>query len=393
MSALRPALEAFLSRGYAAGLVALVGHGHTSEVIALGTQSIEDGAPMRRDSIFRIASMTKPITAAAAMMLIEDGRLRLEQPIDELIPELAHREVLRRLDGPLEDVVPAARAIRVEDLLSFRLGWGIVLAPPNSSPLLRRISELELLGFGAPNPASPLTSDAWLARLATLPLMAQPGERWLYNTGSYVLGTLIERASRAPLADFLQERIFEPLRMPDTGFFVPPAKIDRLVSAYRRAARGLKRVDAPAGGAWAAAPAFFDGAAGLVSTVDDYFRFSRMLLGSGELDGVRILSPSSVAAMTTNQLTPAQIADGRVVLGAGRGWGYGLFVVEQTTPEGIPPGAFGWAGGLGSTWTADPHSATSAILMTQTLFDSPDHPAIHKEFVRQVFGDRGTHAT
>jgi CubicO group peptidase (beta-lactamase class C family) len=383
------ALEAALASGYAAGLVALAGHGQASEVVTFGVQSIEGGEPMRRDSIFRIASMTKPITAAAAMMLIEDGTLRLEQPIDELIPELAHRQVLRCIDGALDDVVPAERAIRVEDLLSFRLGWGIVLAPPDSSPLLRRIGELELLGFGAPNPASPLTRDAWLERLGTLPLMAQPGERWLYNTGSYVLGALIERASRTPLADFMQERIFEPLRMRDTGFFVPPAKLARLVSAYRRGSRGLRRTDAGAGGAWAAPPAFFDGGAGLVSTVDDYFRFSCMLLGRGELEGVRVLSPSSVAAMSTNHLTPAQIAEGRVVLGAGRGWGHGLFVVEHTTPEGVPPGAIGWAGGLGSTWTLDPRTGTCAILLTQTLFDSPDHPAIHKEFVSEVFGSAG----
>jgi CubicO group peptidase (beta-lactamase class C family) len=222
--------------------------------------------------------------------------------------------------------------------------------------------------------------------------MAQPGERWFYNTGSYVLGALIERTCRAPLGDFMHERIFEPLHMIDTGFFVPPAKVSRLVTAYRRSPRGLVSYDASAQSAWAVPPAFADGGAGVVSTVDDYFRFSRMLLGRGDLDGKRVLAPSSVAAMTTNHLTPTQIEDGRAVLGAGRGWGYGLFVVQATTPEGVPPGAFGWAGGLGTTWTADPRSQTSAILMTQTLFDSPEHPAVHKGFVRQAFEDRGAHA-
>jgi CubicO group peptidase (beta-lactamase class C family) len=383
---LRSAFQASIAGGYAAGLVALVGRGAQAEVIAAGTLARDGALPMQRDSIFRIASMTKPVTAAAALILIEEGKLRLDQAIEDFIPELGARMVLKRPDGPLDDLVPARRAITVEDLLTFRLGWGIVLAPPGATPLSRRIGELRLLGFGAPDPASPLTPDAWIERLATLPLMAQPGERFLYNTGSYALGVLIERAAGTPLADFLQERILAPLGMRDTGFFVLPAALHRLVSAYRRGAGGLECYDGPPASAWASRPAFADGGAGLVSTVDDYWAFSRMLLGKGTLEGRRILSAASVERMTTNQLTDAQIADGASVLGAGRSWGYGLSVVKGATPEGVPIGAFGWAGGLGTTWTADPHTGTTAILMTQTLFDSPEHPAIHKIFARTVFG-------
>lgn len=381
----RAILQQHFARGYATGMVALVGTGDTAETVVVGQMAREIPAPMRRDSIFRIASMTKPMTAAAVMMLIEDGKLRLDEPVNRLLPELARCKVLKRIDGPLDDTVPAKRPITVEDLLTFRFGAGILLVPPDTYPIQRKISELQLLGFGPPDPASLLTPDEWIKRLGTLPLMAQPGERWMYNTGSYVLGVLIARASGKSLPRFFQERIFEPLGMKDTGFFVPPDKLSRLVTAYRPKGDQLELYDAVTNSAWKGPPAFADGAAGLVSTVDDYFAFSRFILARGRVGGQQLLSKASINAMTTDHLTPGQREGSQPILAPGRGWGYGMSVVDAQTTEGLPIGACGWNGGLGTSWMVDPQSSRTAILLTQTMFESPKAPPVHEEFLRAVF--------
>ena len=240
-----------------------------------------DGPPMQRNTIFRIASMSKPITAAAVMMLIDDGKLRLDEPVDHLLPELANRRVLRRLDGPIDDTVPARRAITVEDLLTFRLGWGLIIATPWKHPIQRAIAELRIVGFGPPDPPTPFDSDEWMRRLGTLPLFAQPGEQWLYTTGSDIQGMLIVRASGQPLSAFLADRIFGPLGMNDTGFHVPAAKIGRLATAYRPKDGTLVIADEPLRGKWSRPPLFEQGDAGLVSTADDYLAFARLLLRLG----------------------------------------------------------------------------------------------------------------
>jgi CubicO group peptidase (beta-lactamase class C family) len=247
---------------------------------------------------------------------------------------------------------------------------------------------LKLVGFGPPDPASPFSPDEWVKRLGTLPLMAHPGERWMYDTGAHVLGVLVARASGMSLPDFLRERVFEPLQMNDTGFFVPPGRLDRLVGAYRPRGGVLELYDAAADSAWKAAPAFPDAAGGLVSTADDYFAFSRMVLGRGLAGGRRLLSDASVIAMTTDHLTPAQRIGGLPFLDVGRGWGFGMSVVSNETAEGLPPGVFGWSGGLGTSWMAEPQSGLTAILMTQTMFTSREGPALHEEFWRVVFGVR-----
>jgi CubicO group peptidase (beta-lactamase class C family) len=383
-AAAQKVLDGHVAQGHVSGMVALIGHGAERHVLTAGSKGL--GAdPMRRDTLFRIASMTKPVTAAAAMMLIEDGKLRLDEPVDRLLPELAHRRVLKAIDGPLDDTTPARRPITVEDLLTFRLGFGIVLGPPDSTPIQRAISEQGLMGFGMPDPTSPHDPDEWLRRLATLPLMAQPGEQWLYTTGSNVLGVLTARASGRSLPAFFQERIFTPLGMQDTAFYVPPDKRDRLASAYRPGASGLELYDDAAQSRWSAPPALPAGDSGLVSTVDDFFAFSQFLLHRGRVDGRQLLANTSIAAMTRDHLTPAQRAGGALILGADHGWGYGMAVALKDTAEGIPAGAYRWNGGFGTSWVTDPQSGVTAILLTQTLFQSADPPAVHKDFWRAVF--------
>jgi len=378
-------LEGHLKAGYMAGAVALIARGDAAELVVVGDKAKERTDPLRNDSIFRISSMTKPITAAVTMMLIEEGRLHLDEPVDRWLPELARRRVLKTISSPLDDTVWAKRAITVEDLLTFRCGTGILLAPADTYPIQRQIAALELPGFGPPDPASRLSPDEWLRRLGTLPLMAQPGEAWLYNTGSAILGVLLERVSGLSFPDLLRRRLFEPLDMKDTGFFVPEGKRNRLVSAYRLDAGRLERYDSPDKSAWTSAPAFPDGGAGLVSTVYDYLAFSRLVLGGGRFAGRHLLSEASAAAMTRDHLTAEQRSRGEAILGGGRGWGYGTSVVVQKTAAGVPPRAFGWNGGLGTTWVADPQSGTTAILLTQTMFTSPEVPAIHQEFWHAVF--------
>jgi CubicO group peptidase (beta-lactamase class C family) len=379
-------LEAHVANGRAPGVVALIGRGAEADVFVVGDAATTSADRMRRDSMFRISSLTKPVTAAAAMMLVEDGQLQLDEAVDRLLPELANRRVLRRIESPLDDTIAAKRAVTVRDLLTLRLGMGIVMARPDAYPIQRKISELKVVGFGPPDPASPFAPDEWVKRLGTLPLMAQPGDQWMYDTGSHVLGVLVARASGMSLPEFLRERVFDPLQMNDTGFFVAPGKLHRLVGAYRPHGGVLELYDAAADSAWKAAPAFPDGAGGLVSTADDYFAFSRLLLGRGRAGGRRLLREESVAAMTTDHLTPAQRRGGLPFLDEGRGWGFGMSVVSGETSAGLPSGAFGWSGGLGTSWMADPQTGVTTILMTQTMFTSPEGPALHEEFWRVVFG-------
>jgi CubicO group peptidase (beta-lactamase class C family) len=377
--AARAALQMRISAGEMPGLVALISRGDKIERFALGNG-------IETDSIFRIASMTKPIAAMAALQLVEDGKLRLDEPADRLLPELANRRVLQQLNGPLDDTVPARRRFTVEDLLTFKWGMGLVLAPPAQFPILQRIAALKLLGFGPPDPAARVTPEQWLAQLARLPLMAQPGSRWMYNTGSCVLGILIARAAGISLADFLKERIFEPLKMHDTDFAVNATNAKRLTDAYQPSATGPHVSDAAGGSPWARPPVFQDAAAGLVSTAEDYLRFSECILRRGlNRQGARLLSQASVDVMTRDHLTAEQRADGMAILGEGRGWGYGLSVVSGENSSHVPQGAVGWNGGLGTSWIADPRSNTTVILLTQLGFSSPTSLGPHQDLWRAVF--------
>lgn len=374
-------LRANVARDQPPGLVAYVARGDQVRIIPAGAMTLGGTAPVRRDTIFRLASMTKPITAVAAMMLIEDGKLKLDEPIDRLAPELANRRVLKRPDGPLDDTVPAKRAITLEDVLSFRLGWGIDFNP--DAPFVKAAGDLP--GFGMPNPAAAYTPDSWMKAMGALPLQAQPGERWLYTAGANVLGVLVARASGQPLEVFFQERILAPLGMKDTAFHVPPEKAGRLITGYMNQ-QGKLAPFAPYNDMFLKAPSFPAGDSGLVGTADDYGAFARFMFTGLAPDGKRLLAASSLKAMTTNRLTPAQMKDGEMILGPGRGWGLGLGVQAQASPYGVQPGAYGWDGGFGTSWFNDPARDLTAVLLTQRVFDSPDPPQAHKDFWRDAYG-------
>ena len=382
-SALHDALAHHVTSGGVPGLVAVVAQRGAAEVAVIGAMAT-DGPPLPRDALFRISSMSKPVTAVAAMIAIEDGVLAPDAPIERWLPELASRRVLRRLDGPLDDTVPARRPITVRDLLTFTMGMGIVLSPPGATPIQRAIDELAL-GQGMPQPAIPPAPDEWLRRLGTLPLMHQPGERWMYHTSCDVLGALIARAAHRPLEDYLRERIFAPLGMVDTGFSVPPARRDRLVTGYRAdpATGRLAPIDPP-DGQWSRPPAFPSGGAGLVSTADDFLAFAEMLRrgGSGGPRGSRVLSPEAVAAMTRDQLTPAQKAASTWVPGFFDRFGWGLGMAVVASDESGSPGSYGWDGGLGTAWRTDPAADRVAILLTQRAWDAPVPPPVCRDFWR-----------
>jgi CubicO group peptidase (beta-lactamase class C family) len=365
---LRDVMARHVERGEVPGLVTVLSRRGEVHVEAIGTKSVGGGEPMRRDTIFRITSMTKPITAAAAMILVEECRLRLDDPVDCLLPELADRRVLKRIDGPLDDTEPARRPITVRDLLTFRLGLGMIWGPPDAFPIQKAVRELGLVGFGPPDPSTPHDPDEWMRRLGTLPLMRQPGEAWMYNTGSYLLGVLIARASGQSLERFLRERLFEPLGMKDTAFSVPPDKLDRLAPAYWPGAGGaLDPHDGVGDSRWSRPPAFPDGGAGLVSTADDYLAFGRMMLAGGRHGRRRILSRPSIELMTTDHLTAAQKAPDTFFPGFwdGRGWGFGVSVVTRRDDVAGVPGRFGWDGGYGTSWASDPVEDLVGILLTQ----------------------------
>lgn len=366
-------LQAHVAEGQPPGLAAYVGRGGEAHLFPAGVMAL-GGPPVRRDTIFRLASMTKPITTVAAMMLIEEGKLRLDEPVERLAPELADRRVLKRMDGPLDDTVPARRPITLEDVLSYRLGWGIDFNW--EAPFVKALNGLP--GFGMPDPAWPGDDDAFLRELGRLPLQAQPGERWLYTLGSNLLGALVARVEGRPLDEVFRERILGPLGMIDTDFFVPAGKQDRLITGYVNNDGRLE----PFGlnGAYGERPSFPAGDSGLVSTIEDYGRFARFMLDGTAPDGRRLLKTETLKAMTTNRLTPEQMKGGELILGPGRGWGLGIGVQVTASPHGAPAGAYGWDGGFGTSWFNDPATGLIAILLTQRVFDSPDPPAAHKAF-------------
>jgi CubicO group peptidase (beta-lactamase class C family) len=370
-------LSTHVARGETPGLVALIDRGSDAHVEILGKASV-GGDRIRRDAIFRISSMSKPITAAATMILVEDGTLKLEDPVDRLLPELAHRRVLKKLEGPLEDTVPAKRPIKVRDLLTFTLGFGDLFADPETVPVLKAANAFQL-GMGPPTPSLMPAPDEWIRRLGTLPLMCQPGERWMYNTGADVLSVLIARASGKPLESFLRERLFEPLGMKDTAFHVPEAKLDRLAPSYwTNYMTGKEEVyDEARGGQWSRPPAFPSGAGGLVSTADDYFAFAGMLLNGGEHGRTQILSKRSVAAMTKDQLTKDQKSSPLVEgFFDTHGWGYCMSVLTTGDEFSSTPGRYGWDGGMGTSWFNDPKETLTVILMTSRMWESPIPPEV-----------------
>jgi CubicO group peptidase (beta-lactamase class C family) len=378
MSNLHDILQTHVNNGSVPGAVALVARGDRVEVQAAGCADVDGTCPMGRDSIFRIASITKPITAAAVMMLVQDGRIALADPVGHWLPELASPAVVRTPASPVDDVVPALRPITVADLLTFRAGYGFPsdFSLPAVGLLVSEAKQ------GPPQPQLVAAPDEWMAALSRIPLLYQPGQAWLYNTCSDILGVLIARASGHPLPEFLAERLFEPLGMADSGFEVPAVKLDRFTSYYRTGpAGGLDLVDAP-GGQWSRLPAFPSGAGGLVSTADDWHCFARMLLAGGSAGGRQLLSPASVRQMTTDQLTRSQRDASRSFL-EGQGWGFGGSVdVEVIDPWNVP-GRYGWVGGTGTAAHITASTGAVTILLSQLELAGPT-PALMRDFWRHA---------
>jgi CubicO group peptidase (beta-lactamase class C family) len=316
------------------------------------------------------------------MILVEEARIGLDDPVERWLPELANRRVLRSIESPLDDTIAAVRPITLRDLLTFRLGLGAVMAPPKTYPIQAAIADAGLAPSADQLPFSP---DEFMARIGGLPLMHQPGERWLYHTGADILAVLITRIAGVSLGDFLRERIFAPLGMKDTGFSVPEAKIDRLATCYSRDHQdGLKVWDPARGGRYAQPPAFPNA---LVSTVDDYLAFGRMLLTQGRSPVGRILARPTVQLMMSDQITPAQKALSPFFPGFwdNKGWGFGGAVITLRDNIASSPGSYGWNGGFGTTFIADPAEEMVAILLIQRLMSGPDDAALNLDFLTLAY--------
>lgn len=360
----RSSIDQAVEAGLLAGAVTCVWYrGKVLQVNEIGYRDVEAGLPMQRDTLFRIASMTKPVTVAAAMALAEEGKLALSDPITRWLPELADMRVLVDPTGPLDDTVAAQRAITVEDLMTHRSGLAYSFSV--TGPISRAYAQVSLRQ----------DADDWLADISALPLMHQPGERLTYSHSTEVLGIALSRIEGKPLQAVLAERIFEPLGMSDTGFWIAPEKRDRAATMYRLDEQGGLQHDAM-GPIPVREPRFSQGGASLISTAGDYLQFTRMLLGGGEADGVRVLTEDSVRMMRTDRLTDEQKR--HPFLGApfwiGRGFGLNLSVVTDPSrsaqlfgPGG--EGTFSWPGAYGTWWQADP---TNDLILIYLIQNYPD---------------------
>jgi CubicO group peptidase (beta-lactamase class C family) len=378
LEALDTALARHVDQAELSGLVALVARDDDVHVAALGHRAFGDTEPIGRDAIFRIASLTKPIVGVAAMLLIQDGAMALDDPVGHWLPKLAEPRVLRSLTSQLDDTVPAERPITVEDVLSFRFGFGAIM-DPHPYPIRRAENELGLKTLGPPWPPADLTPDEWIARLGRLPLLDQPGARWRYNTGASVAGVLIERVAGLPLGELLDERVFKPLGMSDTSFYVPAGKLGRFTTFYAPGAGPgeLQVIDQPAGW-YSSPPKWPDASSGLVSTADDLWAFASMLaVGGGSL-----LSAESVVLMTRDRMTAQDRAENRIFVGDHSGWGLMMLVpaADGTPGESAVPGGFGWEGGSGTAWRTDPSTGLTGILLTQRMVTSPEPTDLVKDF-------------
>ena len=351
MTPLQDMVASAVRDGTVPGAAALVARGEDVEIGSAGE--------LEPDSIVRIASMTKPITAAAVMLLVDDGLVSLGDPVARWLPELGSPQVVRTPESPIDDVVSAERAITVEDVLTFRAGWGF---PSDFS--LPAVAELfEKLPVFGPRE----TPDEWVRTLAQVPMLRQPGEAWLYNTCSDIQGVLVARVSGRPLPDFLAERIFDPLGMVDTAFHVPAEKLDRLPPYHRGEEMPVEdRL-------WTEPPIFPSGSGGLVSTLADWHRFGLMLLA----EGGDLVSADSVRLMTTDHLTREQ-RDASTLFLEGAGWGFGGAVE--------PDGRYGWIGGTGTTGHVAPSTGTVGVLLTQVAMTGPTPPPVMRDFWRYAFG-------
>ncbi|MBN3764303.1 serine hydrolase domain-containing protein [Burkholderia sp. Ac-20365] len=355
LARLTDAMQGYVDRGEVSGVVTHAWrNGETALFDARGWRDEAGQLPMQRDTLFRIASMTKPVTSAAVMMLIEEDRLALDAPVAQWLPELAAPRVLCDPTGPLDHTEPARTPVTVLDLLTHRAGFAYHFTSTG------QLADAYASVFNGLESAH--KPDAWLARIATLPLMFHPGSRWHYGIATDVLGVLIGRISGLTLGEFFRTRIFEPLGMRDTAFVVPDAQLPRLATAYAIDPDSRRRVveDRPPASRWANPQRFQSGGGGLVSTAQDYLQFARLLLERGRVDDVRLLSHRSVDLMRTNFLAGDQRRMPSIghVQWSGQGFGLGLSIVDdpaQQLPLGYRSvGSFGWPGAFGTSWFADP---------------------------------------
>jgi len=384
LTALTNVMQGYVERGEVAGVVSLVWRrGEIGYLEPLGWRDEAAQLPMERDTLFRIASMTKPVTSVAILMLIEEDRLALDTPVSLWLPELSGLRVLRDPAGPLDDTDPLKAPITVLDLLTHRAGFAYHFTA--TGPLADAYAAT-FNGFEAHGDTS-----AWLSRIAQLPLIFQPGSRWHYGIATDVLGVLIERVSGMSLGDFFRTRIFEPLGMRDTAFWVPEAQLPRLATAYSVDPATGRRVieDHSSSSRWANPDRFQSGGGGLVSTAQDYLQFARLLLGRGRVDTTRLLSHRSVDLMRSNFLTPDQRrvpAFGRLIW-AGQGFGLGLSVVDDPAQQlslGYRSiGSFGWPGAYGTSWFADPVENLIGLMLIQRR--SMDAFPMSVDFERRVY--------
>jgi CubicO group peptidase (beta-lactamase class C family) len=362
LARLRGLLELHVDSGFVPGMLVLLARRGDVRIEATGSLAFEgadSGKPMAADTICRLGSMTKPIVAACAMTLVEDCTLRLDDPVDDFLPELADMTVLADPRGPLDDTVAARRPITLRDLLTFTMGTGMFVAEPGTVPIADALS-----GLGQAPP------DEWIRRLGALPLAYQPGERWMYDTAANVTGVLIARATGKSFGDALRERICDPLGMKDTGFSVGAESLGRLATAYEHenSPTGEPVVEDGPDGRWSRPPSFESGGGGLVSTAEDWLAFACALLAGGVHRGERVLSRPSVTLMTSDQLGPQQ----KTVKGfwpgdyfADMGWGFGMSVCTRRTHLGPSAGTYGWPGSYGTAWYNDPAEDMTTIFMLQ----------------------------
>ena len=367
-------LQQIVDSGQLAGAATLVWKNGAAQTKCFGWRDIERKLPVERDTIFRIASMTKPITSVAALMLVDEGRVALNDPIARYAPEFSQMRVLRSPDGPLEETDPAERLITFEDLLTHRAG--LTYGAFHRGPIARAYREA--LGGDIDSHVAP---DDWIARLSQLPLIHQPGTMMSYGSATDLLGFLIARIEGEPLGAVLKRRIFDPLGMKDTSFLVPPDKRDRRAAAYgfndeehlikRTTRSGVFVEERPM------EMTYESGGQGLWSTVDDYLRFARLFLGDGSVDGVRLLRPEMLARMMTNQLTEAQRASSRLLgqkpFAVGRGFGLGVSVVLEPDANDMMRragvGTVSWPGAFGGWWQADPNNGSVLIFLAHNMVD------------------------
>ncbi|HEV7723391.1 MAG TPA: serine hydrolase domain-containing protein [Iamia sp.] len=366
MTTLQEIVDGQVEAGRVPGAVALVADVGSGAVdVAVSGRRAIDGAPMTRDTVFRIASLTKPILAAATMALVDRGRFGLDDPVATWLPELAEPMVLRSIDAELDDVVPAVRPITVRHLLTFQGGHGF---PSDFSvPWVQHVFAERLQGPPRPQEARP--ADEWVAAMGRLPLLHQPGEGWTYNAGSDLLGVLLARAEGAPLSDVFGDTVLGPLAMADTAFVADEESVTRMATQYRRDDTGALELLDPPEGQWASPPPFLSGAGGLVSTVDDWLAFARMLLASGTgPDGARVLDAESVRLMMTSHAEAE--ADSPFL--QGHGWGFGGSVDRAATEPWNVPGRYGWTGGSGTAGYVIPSRGLVTIWMGQVEMAGPD---------------------